>query len=93
MSENQGSLQSRPSLSKNFRDIDSWRAIHEKAVGEMDLEQLLPLVHASEAALYARWHETSGLFASEPELRDMKCACDDLLTIKVRRLGWPDFRV
>lgn len=58
----------------------------------MDIEKLLPLVHASEAALYVRWQETSGLFLTETEVMDIKCACDDLLTIKIRRLGWPDFR-
>jgi hypothetical protein len=43
---------------------------------ELDIEKLLALIHAAEGELLAR--------------TAMKMAADDLLAVKIHRLGWPD---
>jgi hypothetical protein len=49
---------------------------------------LLHFVYATEIALFFRWQELDGK-ADKQELTAMRSAADNLLAIKVHKLGWP----
>jgi hypothetical protein len=68
----------------------SWKTAYEKTVWESDTEELLTSIHATEAALFERWLEISGADGHNEERGAMKAAADDLLEIKIRKLGWPN---
>jgi hypothetical protein len=70
--------------------IPSWKAVYEKTRRESDTEKLLTLIHATEAALYLRWQEVGESPADAEELAAMKAAAEELLAIKIQRLGWPN---
>jgi hypothetical protein len=89
VSENQPSLQP-SSVPPNAVEIPSWKTAYEKTVSEVDKEKLLTLIHVTEGALFERWQELGSDPAYTPERVAMKIAADDLLAIKIRRLGWPD---
>jgi hypothetical protein len=89
MSENQPSLQ--PSaVAPHSAEIPSWKTAYERTVWELDKEKLLALIHATEGALFERWQELGDDPACTRERIAMKIAADDLLAIKIHRLGWPD---
>ena len=88
MSENQPPLQvsSPPSV-----DIPSWKTACEKTMWELDKEKLLALIHAAEGELFERWQELGDTPDHIKERAAMKIGADDLLAIKIHRLGWrPD---
>jgi hypothetical protein len=87
VSENQPSLQvsSVPSV-----EIPSWKTAYEKTLWESDAEKLLTLIHAAESALFDRWLDLGDGPAHARERSAMKIAAEDLLAIKIHRLGWPD---
>ena len=68
----------------------TWKTAYEKTRWELDVEKLLTLVHAAEAALFLRSQEIDDLPAYRYERAAMETAAKDLLAIKIRRLGWPD---
>jgi hypothetical protein len=75
----------------NVRSTDrSWKTVYEKTVWESDTEEVLTSIHATEAALFERWLGISAAEGHDEERGAMKAAADDLLEIKIRRLGWPD---
>ena len=57
---------------------------------ESDAEKLLALIHAAEGELFERSQELVDSPAHMQERAAMKRAADDLLAIKIHRLGWPD---
>jgi hypothetical protein len=87
MSENEPSLQvsSVPSVG-----IPSWKTAYEKTMWELDKEKLLALIHAAEGELLERWQELGDSTTHTRERTAMKIAADDLLAIKIHKLGWPD---
>lgn len=89
MSENQPSLEPF-SPPPNTVEIPVWKAAYEKTVWELDQEKLLALIHATEGALFKRWLELGSDPGHTQERAAMKMAADDLLAIKIHRLGWPD---
>jgi hypothetical protein len=67
-----------------------WRSAYEAACWELDEEKLLPLIHATEAALFIRWQELEDIPAHYEERDQMASAAKDLLAIKIQRLDWPN---
>ena len=66
----------------------SWKRHIQKALRENDPNRLLHFVYATEIALFFRWQELDGK-ADKQELTAMRSAADNLLAIKVHKLGWP----
>ena len=60
----------------------------QKALRENDPARLVQFVYATEMALFSRWQELGGQ-APEPERGAMRSAADNLLAIKIYKLGWP----
>jgi hypothetical protein len=89
VSENHPSLQA-SSVPPNSAEIPSWKTAYEKTMWELDKNRLLALIHAAESELFERWRELGDDPAHTRERVAMKIAADDLLAIKIRRLGWPD---
>ena len=89
MSENQPSLQP-SSVPFNSAEVPSWKIAYEKTMWELDKEKLLALIHAAEGELFERWQALGDSPAHTRERAAMKIAADDLLAIKIHRLGWPD---
>jgi hypothetical protein len=71
----------------------SWERCLQKAMRESDPAQLLKLVYAAEEALLLRWKELSHDSNHGGERKAMKAAANELLAIKIHRLGWPAFWV
>jgi hypothetical protein len=89
VSENQPSPQA-SYVPPDSAEIPSWNTAYEKTMWESDAEKLLALIHAAEGELFERWQELGDDPAHTRERAAMKIAADDLLAIKIHRLGWPD---
>jgi hypothetical protein len=48
------------------------------------------LIHATEGALFERWQELGDDPGNTRERATMEAAAEDLLAVKIHRLGWPD---
>jgi hypothetical protein len=57
---------------------------------ESDAGKLLALIHAAEGELFERWQELGDSPAHTRERAAMRIAAEDLLAIKIHRLGWAD---
>jgi hypothetical protein len=87
-----------PDLFTNFLSVSvgpitgrSWQRFIQKALREHDPDKLLQYVHASEIAMFFRWQELAE--SIEPgEMVSMRAATDNLLAIKIHKLGWPGLR-
>jgi hypothetical protein len=66
----------------------SWKRQIQKALRENDPEKLVHFVYATENALFFRWQELDAKFDKQ-ERAAMRSAADNLLAIKVHKLGWP----
>ena len=66
----------------------SWRRHLLKALRENDPAKLIHFVYTTEMALFFRWQELGGQ-PPEPERSAMRSAADNLLAIKIYKLGWP----
>jgi hypothetical protein len=67
----------------------SWREPVEKALKETDAQRLGELVVQAEVAIYERYEKLQNSPDCDEERRAIKAASDQLLTLKVNRLGWP----
>ena len=67
-----------------------WKTAYEKTRWESDKEQLLTFIHATEIALFLRWQELGDDPSHKKERLAMEVASEDLLAVKIRKLGWPD---
>jgi hypothetical protein len=67
----------------------SWKNCLEDARRETHPHPLLARVHAAETALYSRWQELQADRTDLDERSEMRKASDELLGIKVHKLGWP----
>jgi hypothetical protein len=72
-------------------DGRSWKRLVQNALRENESEKLSDLVHASEGALFVRWQELRENEGLE-ERASMQAAADNLLAIKIHKLGWPNPR-
>ena len=89
MSEQESSLPP-SSVPPNSVEIPSWKTAYEKTVWELDKEKLLTLIHTTESELFERWKTLGDSPADTQERAAMKRAVEDLLAVKIHRLGWPD---
>jgi hypothetical protein len=64
----------------------------EKAMHELDPARLRACVHDAEWAIFQRWQELGARGGSVEERIAMAVAVDDLLSIMIHKLKWPDFR-
>jgi hypothetical protein len=87
MSEHQPSLQTPPVPGNS---VPLWKTAHEKTVWESDTKKLLTEIHATEEVLFHRWQKIGDDVGHAKERVAMEAASEDLLTIKIHRLGWPD---
>jgi hypothetical protein len=67
----------------------TWQDPYQKAISEEDKERLVELVRRAEAAIYERFQELQNSSNHHEERRLMKDATEQLLSLKVNRLGWP----
>ena len=88
MSEHESSLQ--PFSVPPSVETPSWKTAYEKTVSEVNIDRLLTLIHAAEDELFERWKALGDSPADIRERAAMKIAAEDLLAIKIHRLGWPD---
>jgi hypothetical protein len=67
----------------------AWKGSYQKALSEQDETNLAEMVMQAEAAIYLRFQELQNSSNHHEERSSMKAATDELLAIKVNRLGWP----
>ena len=71
------------------RGARMWREPFEQALKQTDPQKLGDLVVQAEAAIYERFEKLQNSSDCDEELRAIKVATDQLLALKVNRLGWP----
>jgi hypothetical protein len=59
------------------------------ALKETDQKRLTDLTYAADEAVFFRFGEIEGFANHHEERNEMKAACNDLLTIRRNKLGWP----
>lgn len=69
-----------------------WKRQVERAVRELDPENLTRQVHSAEQAIFLRWQEMemNPGFGDAWELEEIRASTQVLLSIKIHRLHWPD---
>jgi hypothetical protein len=80
------------SLASNRIQIPGWKRQVEKAMHELDPARPTACVHDAEWAIFQRWQELGARGGSIEERIAMAVAVDDLLSIIIHKLKWPDFR-
>jgi hypothetical protein len=73
--------------------IIHWKQQVERAIQECDPADLKARVYDAEWAIFQRWQELGAHGGSIEERIAMAVAVDDLLSIMIHKLNWPDFRV
>jgi hypothetical protein len=68
---------------------DSWRQLYLDALNETRIERLESAVMAVEGAIFERWQELGESPGHVVERAAIQAATDELLMIKVEKLGWP----
>jgi hypothetical protein len=89
MLENQKLLRSISFLSREVRSPFRERYDGRTTRGS-DQEKLLRLVSFLEEVLFVRWQKLDDDTAHNDERIAMKAIADNLLAIKICKLGWPD---
>jgi hypothetical protein len=69
-----------------------WKRQVERAMRELDPESLTRQVHDAEEAIFLRWQEMEKLpsLGDFRELEEIRTATNELLSIKIHKLNWPD---
>jgi TRAP-type uncharacterized transport system substrate-binding protein len=67
-----------------------WRVLLQAAVNEPNTTTVEQLVYQIEEAIYQRFQELARGPSNAAEIQALKAAADNLLAIKVHKLGWPD---
>jgi hypothetical protein len=70
-----------------------WKRQVERAMREPNSGSLVAAVHAAEDALFLRWQVLGERAQGGEEWIAMAAAADELLSIKLHRLRWPDSRL
>jgi hypothetical protein len=89
MSERQGSLQPIAVSSSPARTPSCGSSIAETPRG-LHEEKLLQVVSFVEEILFVRWQSLDEDPAHKDERLAMEAIADDLLVVKIHRLGWPN---
>ena len=69
-----------------------WKVAAEKAAGELDVEKFRHRVLAAEAAIFFRLQELPDSLDHTEERGEIDAALAELLELKIRKFGWPNFR-
>jgi hypothetical protein len=72
--------------------IPDWKRQLEKAKRELDSARLTTCVHDAEWAVFLRWQELGARSGHTEERIAMAAAVEELLSIMIHKLKWPDFR-
>jgi hypothetical protein len=67
-----------------------WKRHYQSALDESSQVKLQEKVHIAELAIFVRWQELAGDSDHHQERNDLSEACENLLRVKTRRLGWPE---
>jgi hypothetical protein len=67
----------------------NWQDAHQKAVKETDTRKLPDLLLEAENQLFLRTQQLAGSSDHHEERSQMHVAANDLLAIRVKKLGWP----
>jgi hypothetical protein len=78
-------------LPVRIRILD-WQREVEKAMRELDPDRLTARVYDAEWAIFQRWQEMGARGGNTEERIAMAAGVEELLSIMVHRLNWPDFR-
>jgi hypothetical protein len=69
----------------------AWREFYQRTLTGCDHPNLLERVHALERTLFSRWQERSNSDDHRDERGEMELVTQDLLRVKIEKLGWPTF--
>jgi hypothetical protein len=69
-----------------------WKREVEKATRELDPDRLTACVHDAEWAIFQRWQELGARSGHTEERTELAVGVEQLLSIKIHKLKWPDFR-
>src|ERR1700722_7786698 len=78
-------------LPVRIRILD-WKRQVEKAMRELDPDRLAARVYDAEWAIFQRWQELGSRSGHTEERIEMAAGVEELLSIKIHKLKWPDFR-
>jgi hypothetical protein len=67
-----------------------WRTLYTAALAETDITALADLVYKTEEAITLSLQEFVRTSPGSAELSELRAAANQLLRVKVQRLGWPD---
>ena len=67
-----------------------WRTLYESCISETNPEKLKKLVFQLEEAIVLRYHDIANQPNALDELQAIKRAAQQLLRLKIERLGWLD---
>jgi hypothetical protein len=69
-----------------------WKVAAQKATGELDIEKFRYHVLAAEAAIFFRLQELPDSPDHTEERSEIDAVLEELLELKIRKLGWPKSR-
>jgi hypothetical protein len=72
--------------------VPDWKRPVEKAMREPDPALLTARVHDAEWAIFQRWQELGARSGHTEERIEMAAAVEQLASIMIHKLNWPDFR-
>jgi hypothetical protein len=72
--------------------IPGWKREVERAMRELDPSCLTECVYDAEWAIFQRWQELGARIAHTEERIELAAAVDQLVSIMIHKLNWPDFR-
>jgi hypothetical protein len=67
----------------------TWKEPYLAALKETDQTRLNDLTYETEGAIFFRLRELEGSADYHEERNELKAACNDLMTIRTNKLGWP----
>jgi len=70
--------------------IPSWRFVYLNALRAEGVENMTRAVGAAEDAMFQRLQEIAGQPDDLQERAQLQAASDELLKIKIEKLGWPN---
>jgi hypothetical protein len=72
--------------------VPGWKREVQKAMRELDAARLTACVHDAEWAIFQRWQELGARGGHTEERAEMAAGVEQLLSIQIHKLKWPDFR-
>jgi hypothetical protein len=72
--------------------MPDWKRQVEKAMRELDPDRLTVCVYDAESEIFQHWQELGARSRNTEERIALREAVEQLLSIKIYKLHWPDFR-